>query len=203
MKQRSQAYATLYLRLSLGIGFLSAVADRIGLWGRAGAPFVAWGNFQNFLHYTATLNPWLPARWIPLAGWTATICEVAFGIALILGFRTRLAALASGFLTLAFALAMVTALGVKAPLNYSVFVCSAGAFLLSAIGVYPWSVDLLLSSKAGTASWLLQDGGLRNKEKLERTASVSPTVLGWIHILRAHYHWPLFQAVRFALWLAR
>lgn len=30
-----------------------------------------------------------------------------------------------------------------------------------------------------------------------------PSVLGWYQILRAHYHWPLFQAVRYALWLAR
>ena len=30
-----------------------------------------------------------------------------------------------------------------------------------------------------------------------------PSILGWYRILRAHYHWPLFQAIRFALWLAR
>lgn len=28
------------------------------------------------------------------------------------------------------------------------------------------------------------------------------SILGWYRILRAHYHWPLFQAIRFALWLA-
>lgn len=25
----------------------------------------------------------------------------------------------------------------------------------------------------------------------------------WCRILRAHYHWPLFEAIRYALWLAR
>lgn len=30
-----------------------------------------------------------------------------------------------------------------------------------------------------------------------------PSILGWYRILRAHYHWPLFQAIRYALWLAR
>lgn len=30
-----------------------------------------------------------------------------------------------------------------------------------------------------------------------------PSILGWYRMLRAHYHWPLFQAIRFALWLAR
>lgn len=30
-----------------------------------------------------------------------------------------------------------------------------------------------------------------------------PSVLGWYRILRSHYEWPLFQAIRYALWLAR
>ena len=30
-----------------------------------------------------------------------------------------------------------------------------------------------------------------------------PSILKWYRILRAHYHWPLFQAIRYALWLAR
>lgn len=145
-----QTYVTLYLRLALGAGFLSAVADRFGLWGRPGAPLVAWGNFQNFLHYTAVLNPWLPASWIPSVGWITTTCEAAFGIALILGYRTRLAAFATGLLTLAFALAMVSSLGVKAPLDYSVFAFSAGSFLLAVIGIYPWSVDSWLSPNPGS-----------------------------------------------------
>ena len=151
---------TLYLRLALGTGFLSAVADRFGLWGRPGAPLVSWGNFQNFLHYTAIINPWLPASWIPSVGWITTICEAAFGMALILGLRTRLAAFASGLLTLIFALAMVLALGVKAPLNYSVFAFSAGSFLLATIDAHPWSVDSLLSSSVGSMSsaWLLLNG---------------------------------------------
>lgn len=78
---------TLYLRLALGTGLLSAVADRFGLWWRPGALFVAWGNFQNFLHYTAVLNPWLPASWIPSVGWITTACEAALGFALTLGLR--------------------------------------------------------------------------------------------------------------------
>ena len=139
------AYTTLYLRLALGIGFVSAVADRFGFWGPPGTALVAWGNFHNFLHYTAVLNPWLPTSWIPSAGWVATICEEAFGTTLILGLRTKLVALASGVLTLIFALAMVFALGAKAPLNYSVFVFSAASFLLARVGAYPWSIDSLMN----------------------------------------------------------
>jgi hypothetical protein len=42
---------------------------------------------------------------------------------------------------LLFALAMTIALGVKAPLDLSVFSASAGAFLLAAYGKYPLSAD--------------------------------------------------------------
>jgi putative oxidoreductase len=41
-------------------------------------------------------------------------------------------ALGSGVLLLSFALTMTLALGIKAPLNYSVFAASAGAFFLAA-----------------------------------------------------------------------
>ena len=149
MNRNLQTYTTLYLRLALGAGLLSAVADRFGLWGPPGAPLVSWGNFHNFLHYTAVLNPWLPVSWIPSVAWIATICEAAVGIALIFGLRTRLAAFASGVLTLVFALAMIFALGIKAPLDYSVFAFSAASFLLAGASAYPWSVDSLLSSHAG------------------------------------------------------
>jgi hypothetical protein len=30
-----------------------------------------------------------------------------------------------------------------------------------------------------------------------------PSFLGWYRILRAHYGWTVFQAIRYALWLAR
>ncbi len=132
---------TVYLRIALGMGFLSAVADRFGLWGAAGTPNVAWGNFHNFLAYTAKLNPWFPTSWVPTVGWLATICEITFGLALLVGYRTRLAAILSGLLTLAFAISMVFAVGIHAPLNYSVFAVSAGAFLLAGAERYPWTVD--------------------------------------------------------------
>ncbi|MGH9436769.1 MAG: hypothetical protein ACRD22_02470 [Terriglobia bacterium] len=140
-------YATVYLRLAFGAGFLSAVADRFGAWGPPGAPLVAWGNFHNFLAYSAKLNPWFPASWAPAVGWTATLCEIVLGIGLIAGFRTRATAFLSGLLTLAFALGMVFGLGVKAPLNYSVFAVSAGSLLLASANAYPWSLDALLDGR--------------------------------------------------------
>ncbi|MGH9434038.1 MAG: hypothetical protein ACRD3T_21120 [Terriglobia bacterium] len=137
------SWASVYLRLALGAAFLSAVADRFGIWGGPGAHLVAWGNFHNFLVYAAKLNPWLPASWVPAVGWIATLGETAFGIALIVGYRTRIAALLSGLLLLAFAIGMTTGLGIKAPLNYSVFTASAGAFLLAEPKTYRWSLDAL------------------------------------------------------------
>jgi hypothetical protein len=67
------------------------------------------------------------------------------GCALVLGFFTRVAALLSGLMLLVFALTMTFALGVKAPLDFSVFSASAAAFVLAACGKYPLSIDALRS----------------------------------------------------------
>lgn len=144
---RWSGYAAMYLRLALGAAFFSAVADRFGVWGGPGAPGVAWGNFHNFLAYTATLNPWFPAAWIPAIGWIATVCEGVFGLALVLGFRTRWAAFLAGLLLLAFALGMAFGVSIKSPLDASVFTASAGSFLLAAMDDFPWSLDSLLASR--------------------------------------------------------
>src|SRR5215831_16117988 len=134
-------YTILYVRLALGITFLAAVTDRFGLWGPPGTSNVAWGNFDNFLAYTAQLNPYLPTAWIPTLGWIVTLAEVACGLALIVGFQTRRVAVVSGLLLLAFALGMIRGSGIKAPLNYSVFSASAGALLLATSAHAPWSID--------------------------------------------------------------
>src|SRR5262245_57881728 len=134
-------YTILYVRLALGLTFLAAVTDRFGLWGPPGTNNVAWGNFDNFLAYAATLNPSLPTAWIPTVGWIVTLAEVACGLALIVGFQTRKVAVISGLLLLAFALGMTMGLGIKAPLNFSVFSASAGALLLATSADAPLSID--------------------------------------------------------------
>lgn len=126
-------YAALLARLGLGASFLSAVADRFGLWGATGAPGVAWGNFDNFLASTARLNPFVPSSLIPALAGFVTLLEVVLGVALIAGFRARNTALASGVLLLLFALAMSLTGGLKGPLDYSVFSAAAAAFLLAAV----------------------------------------------------------------------
>jgi uncharacterized membrane protein YphA (DoxX/SURF4 family) len=135
--------SSVFLRFALGISFLSAVADRFGLWGVYGQPDVAWGNYARFVDYTAKLNWFLPAATIPALAMTATAAETLFGLLLILGWKTRLVALLSGALLAIFALTMTVALGVKAPLNFSVFSAAGGALLLAARDC-PFSLDEVL-----------------------------------------------------------
>ena len=142
---RLHRWASLFLRIALGTAFLSAVADRLGLWGPPGTPGVAWGNMEQFMVYTGTLNPYLTGPLIPAVGWFVTAAEIAFSVGLFIGWRTRDVAFGSGCLLLAFDIAMTFTTGVKGPFDYSVFTASAGAFLLA---VYPsgWlSVDAALS----------------------------------------------------------
>ena len=139
----ANAYSTVFLRMALGISFLSAVADRFGLWGAYGQPNVAWGDFSRLVAYTGKLNWFAPTAVIPALAWAATFAEVLLGLALTLGLFTRVAALLSGLMLLLFALTMTFALGVKAPLDFSVFSASAGAFLLAAYDKYPFSIDVV------------------------------------------------------------
>ncbi len=55
----------VFLRLTLGISFLSVVADRFGLWGAYRQTNVSWGNAARFVDYTAKLNWFLPVSTIP------------------------------------------------------------------------------------------------------------------------------------------
>ena len=131
----------LFLRLALGLGFLSAVADRFGYWS---PELSAWGNWDSFLEYTKVINPWFPESFIPLIGSMATIAEVVFALCLILGFKTNLFARLSGFLLLLFAVSMWISTGIKGPIDYSVFTASAAAFALSTMKGNYLEIDNLL-----------------------------------------------------------
>ena len=121
------------LRITLSSAFLSAVADRFGLWGPPGSAHVAWGDFSHFLQYAGRVNSFAPRILIPLLAWAATIAELALGIWLLAGPSLRWAAYSSAALLLAFALAMTLSFGVKAPLDYSVFTAAAAALALGAL----------------------------------------------------------------------
>jgi len=117
----------LYARLALGAAFLSAVADRFGLWGKYGG----WGNFANFMKYTAQVNSFMPAFAIPYLAWAATVAESCLGVALIVGLWPRWVALGAALLMAMFGTAMAISFGVKSPMDYSVFSASSGALLLA------------------------------------------------------------------------
>lgn len=127
--------ATIALRVALALAFLSAVADRFGLWGPPGSPNVGWGDFDSFLKYTGLLLWFLPAIVIPACGWIATVLEVILAIGLLSGYRLRWFALASALLLLTFAVTMTLALGGEPAFSYSVWTAAASALLLASIDV--------------------------------------------------------------------
>jgi len=67
----------------------------------------------------------------PAAAVLATAGEVIFAIALITGFRLREAAIGSELLLAIFGISMAPTLGMKAPLDYSVFTAATAAFSLA------------------------------------------------------------------------
>lgn len=140
----TQRLIKLFLRFTISAGFLSAVADRFGWWS---ASVSAWGNWSNFLDYTRVMNPWVPARLIPVVGAMATGAEIFFALFLLVGFKTELFARLSGFLLLAFALSMTFSTGIKGAFDYSVFSAAAGAFALSLMKEKYLEVDGLISKQ--------------------------------------------------------
>ena len=139
----SAGFSSVFLRLALSLSYLSAVADRFGWWGAFGQPNVAWGDFARFVDYTAKLNWFLPQAAIPPLAVLVTVAETLFGVLLLVGWQTRIAALASGILLTIFAVVMTLALGIKSPLNLSVFSAAGGSLLLAACPVFPLSLDKL------------------------------------------------------------
>ncbi|HMN05841.1 MAG TPA: DoxX family protein [Flavobacteriales bacterium] len=140
----AQRIIKLFLRASIAVTFLSAVADRFGWWPPA---MSAWGNWESFLAYTATLLPWVPAAAVPALGWIATVAEVLLALGLLLGYKTEHMARWSGWLMLVFALSMAFFTGVKRPLDASVFTASAAAFALGLMKEKYLELDLWLAKR--------------------------------------------------------
>jgi uncharacterized membrane protein YphA (DoxX/SURF4 family) len=148
---------SLFLRIALGIPYLWFVADRLGVLGANGQPHVGWGDWSHFMEYARQTMSFLPGPVIPFFAVAATIGELTFGLLLLTGFLTRLAAIGSGILSLLFALSMAISFGIESPLGYSVFTVSAASFLLAALPEYKWSVDQLLKKVRTDLSSLRED----------------------------------------------
>jgi uncharacterized membrane protein YphA (DoxX/SURF4 family) len=139
MTDKRRLFPQLFLRLAISVTMLSAVADRFGFWGKNST----WGNWENFEKYTRQITSFLPESFSVFSAYSATFFEILFPLMLILGFKTRIAAYGAGVLLLIFALSMTICLGAKAPLDYSVWVGSAGAFLLAVQEKYSLTIDNL------------------------------------------------------------
>ena len=135
----------LFARFALGASFLSAVADRFGVWGPYGAKNVSWGNFAHFVEYTGKVTSFFPSSLTVSFAWAATIAETLFGVLLIAGIKMRITSVLSGILLLLFAIGMATGLGIKPPFDYSVFSAAAAAFLLAFWEPDRFTLDKLLN----------------------------------------------------------
>ncbi len=140
MKTR-QDIAVFLLRIALATVFLSAVASRLNLWGTRSS------GWKSFVQYTAETLSFLPSSFAPFLAILSTIAELSFGLLLLAGYQVKKTALFAAVLSLLFAMAMSISFGCKEPLDYSVFVFSAGAFLLSTFSQYQWSIDQILPQK--------------------------------------------------------
>jgi putative oxidoreductase len=121
-------WAAVCARIALGASFLSGIADRFGLYRGHAAGY---DNFAGFVRYTAKVNAFMPSSTIPFLAWAATVAELFFGIALIVGVWRVWVALGSAVLLMLFGTAMAISFGIKSPLDYSVFSASSAALLLA------------------------------------------------------------------------
>jgi uncharacterized membrane protein YphA (DoxX/SURF4 family) len=144
MKAHFIAYTTLVLRLVLGVKLLLSIADRFVIWDPAGPSIVAWGEF---ITYSKTLTFFIKKEMIVFLGLFITILEILFGIALIIGYKTKLAAMGSSILIFFFAFTITYIYTYKVSFDYSVLIDCAGALLLVLIGDYHYSVDEILKNK--------------------------------------------------------
>ncbi|WP_051289024.1 hypothetical protein [Mycobacterium sp. URHD0025] len=128
--QRLLHAATVFARLALALAFLSAVADRFGLWGPAGTPNVAWGNFESFTAYVHVLAPYLTGGLLHLTAWLATVAEVTLAVGLLLGVGLRWVSFGSAALLAVFGISMFVFAGFETPFSASVFTAVAAALLL-------------------------------------------------------------------------
>lgn len=142
-----QKYIQIFVRVAMATAFLSAVADRLGLWGPAGSPNVSWGDWDNFLLYSNQLNFYVSPQIGGLLAIVATVLEVVFALMLLIGFKTRITALLSGILLICFAVAMTLAFGIKSTFDYSVWVGAGACLLLASLDRYAYSLDNLLNAK--------------------------------------------------------
>lgn len=147
MKLGTTAFAQLFTRIALGLGFLLPVFDRLGFMGAPGSGKAAWGDWPHFVAYTHQLMPFTNLNTANIAGLGATIAEAVLGVCLIVGFKTKWMGLGAAIITFTFAVFMIASLGIGAPFSYPVFVFTGAGLLLYTHHSFRWSIDDLLIKK--------------------------------------------------------
>ena len=147
MKLNLSAFAQLFTRIALGLGFLLPVLDRLGFMGAPGSGKAAWGDWSHFVAYAHQLMPFTNLNTANIAGLVATIAEVVLGVCLIVGFKTKWMGLGAAIITITFAVFMITSLGIGAPFKYPVFVFTGAGLLLYTHHSFRWSIDAMLIKK--------------------------------------------------------
>lgn len=141
MESKRLTFSQLFLRIALSFSFLSAVADRFGFWGLPGSRGVTWGNWQNFVAYSNSVNSFVPESLGEVLAVFATVLEVILPLLLLVGYKLRQVAFLSGILLAIFASAMTISFGFKPAFDYSVWTGAGACFLLGSIGTYRYSLD--------------------------------------------------------------
>lgn len=147
--ERIVQIAKVFLRLALAVTFLISIADRFGWLGPYGSRNVSWGDWKHFVQYVAVLNWFVPTVLIQGLAVLETVIEFGLGVALLLGIYPRVVAWSGAALLLSFALTMSIALGIVAPLSYSVFSAAGAALLLGAVAM---PQDVRSSAKVRSAA---------------------------------------------------
>lgn len=150
--KNSHGIPQLFLRIGLGLGFIIPVMDRLGLIGAPGSGKVAWRDWRHFSAYTNTLMPFLNTTGAYIMGILATVSELIIGLCLIIGLKTRIAALGGVVITFVFAICMIITLGIGAPFKYPVFVFTGAGLLLSSLHKFNWSIDNMPPAKENETS---------------------------------------------------
>ena len=137
-------WMAVIVRALMAADFLLAVADRFGVLGPPGAPGVFLGDFAHFVDYTRSVASFLPGSLAPTLAVLATIAEVSLAMALLLGFRLRLAAYGAALLLSVYGTSMMISLPVAEQFHYNVFLLAAGMLTLS-LARSPLTVDAALT----------------------------------------------------------
>ncbi|ORW95287.1 hypothetical protein [Mycolicibacter terrae] len=122
----------LALRVSLAAAFLSAVADRFGLWELFGQG--NWGSMGPFTDYTHELVPFASGSLLTVIAWAATFTEAILGLLLLAGAWPQLVGGATCLVLTIFGTAMALSAGFEAPLSYSVFSAASAAAAYAVLG---------------------------------------------------------------------